>query len=82
MKSLVDRIIDYESGLMEEQEALEFFQDLVDSGLAWQLQGHYGRTASRLIEAGLVKPKNRKRRQWHAEEAECLEGFDTEKERP
>jgi hypothetical protein len=59
MKNLVDRIIDYESGLMEEQEAVEFFQDLVDSGLAWTLQGHYGRTASRLIDAGLVKAKGR-----------------------
>lgn len=61
MKDLVDRIIDWESGLMDEDEAVEFFQDLVDSGLAWTLQGHYGRTASRLIDAGLVKPKKRKR---------------------
>jgi hypothetical protein len=61
MNDLVDRIIDYESGLMEEEDAVEFFQDLVDSGLAWQLQGHYGRTASRLIDAGLVKQKARKK---------------------
>ena len=62
MKDLVDHIIDWESGLMDEDEALEFFQELVDSGLAWQLQGHYGRTASQLIDAGLVSPKARRKR--------------------
>jgi len=47
-------IIAYEQGELDEDETLELFQHLVDSGLAWQLQGHYGRTAAALIEAGLV----------------------------
>jgi len=47
--NLVDKIMAYEA-------TLEFFQKLVDDGLAFQLQGHYGRTAARLIEAGLVRP--------------------------
>jgi hypothetical protein len=53
----VDKIIRYELGEMDEQEVVMFFQDLIDSGLAWQLQGHYGRTAERLIDAGLCRPK-------------------------
>jgi hypothetical protein len=57
MSALVDKIIDYESGMMEEEEIIEFFQELVDSGMAWQLQGAYGRMAAALIEAGLVEQK-------------------------
>lgn len=56
MNDLVDRIMAYEQGEMNEQEVVEFFQELVDDGLAFRLQGHYGRTATRLIEAGLVRP--------------------------
>lgn len=53
----VDEIMRYEDGEMQEDEMVVFFQSLVDSGLAWQLQGHYGRTAAALIEAGQVTPK-------------------------
>jgi len=53
---LVDRIMAYEEGSMDQQDMLRFFQELIDTGLAWSLQGHYGRTAARLIKAGLVRP--------------------------
>lgn len=53
---IVDQIIRYENGEMEQEEVIEFFQDLVNSGMAWQLQGSYGRAAVALIEAGLVTP--------------------------
>ena len=33
------------------------WQYLVDSGLAWQLQGFYGRTAAALIKQGILRPK-------------------------
>ena len=49
----VDEIIRYELGMMERDETIIFFQRLIDSGLAWQLQGSYGRTAAALIEDGL-----------------------------
>ncbi len=52
--NLVDKIMAYEGGEMTEDEMVAFFQELVDSGLAWNLQGHYGRTAAALIDAGLV----------------------------
>ncbi len=54
---LVDKIIDYEQGELGEEESLELFQELVDSGMAWTLQGHYGRTAKALIDAGLIERK-------------------------
>lgn len=54
MSDLVGRIMDYESGQMDEDEVIDFFQDLVDTGMVWQLQGSYGRAASALIEAGHV----------------------------
>jgi hypothetical protein len=54
MKDIVDKVIAYESDEMDEDEMIEFFQELVDSGAAWTLQGHYGRTAMALIERGLI----------------------------
>ena len=52
--TLVDEIIRYENGDMTDEEVIVFFQGLVNTGLAWSLQGHYGRTAEALIEEGLI----------------------------
>jgi hypothetical protein len=41
-----------ESASVEEQ--LAAWQSLVDTGLVWQLQGWYGRTADQLIREGLI----------------------------
>lgn len=35
-----------------EQEVIETYQHLIDTGDAWRLEGHVGRTAMGLIEAG------------------------------
>lgn len=47
-----DFVMAYESGELDDEEIIAGFQSLIDSGLAWQLQGHYGRTAKALIENG------------------------------
>ena len=53
--STVDFIIDYEAGALSEEEVIEGFQQLIDNGIVWSLQGHYGRTAATLIDAGLCR---------------------------
>jgi hypothetical protein len=53
----VSQIMAYESGELDEEETIDLFQNLVNSGLAWSLQGHYGRTAQALIEAGYISAK-------------------------
>lgn len=58
----VGAIIAYESGELETDDALELFQYLVDSGLAWTLQGAYGRTAVALLSNGSIQPSHTERR--------------------
>ena len=53
MYDVTNGIIDYEDGSLDDDRVVELFQHLIESGLAWKLQGHYGRTAERLIRAGL-----------------------------
>ena len=38
------------------EKQIEAWQMLVDTGLAWKLQGWFGRTAGLLIEQGLINP--------------------------
>lgn len=54
MLNQVDAIIAFEQGELDQEQTIELFQGLVDSGMAWKLQGSYGRTAKALIEAGYV----------------------------
>lgn len=51
---LMDRIIAYEEGNINEAETLELFAELIRSKMAWSLQGHYGRTAKALIDAEYI----------------------------
>ena len=47
-----------ESGEGDWLEHMEAWQLLVDTGMCWQLQGLYGRTASELIAQGHIEYKN------------------------
>ena len=38
--------------MAEDDEEIEAWQYLIDTGMAWQLQGWFGRTAKRLIDEG------------------------------
>jgi hypothetical protein len=50
--NVLDMIVDYETGVLNYEDTLDMYQELINTGLAWRLQGHYGRTAQRLIEDG------------------------------
>lgn len=56
IETAVDNLIAYEMGMLEDDQIIELFQYLVDSEMVWNLQGHYGRTATALIDAGYVQP--------------------------
>jgi hypothetical protein len=51
---MIDKMIAYESGELTDTETLELFSELIRTGMAWKLQGSYGRTANRLIDLGLI----------------------------
>lgn len=55
---LTSQLIAFETDDMDtEEQVIELFQYLVDTGLAWQLQGSYGRTAQHLINEGYIRAK-------------------------
>lgn len=56
---LVGDIIAFENGDLDAADTLRLFQHLVDTGLAWTLQGAYGRYAADLLQAGMIVPARR-----------------------
>lgn len=53
----IDKMMAYESGELNDAETINFFAELVKSKMAWSLQGHYGRVASAMIDAGFISPE-------------------------
>jgi hypothetical protein len=54
VENLADQIMAFEAGDLDGDETVALFQKLVETGLAWELQGYYGRFAAALIRDGLV----------------------------
>jgi hypothetical protein len=51
-KDFIDQMMEFESGMLNDTEIIELFSDMVKTGTAWSLQGHYGRAANAFIEGG------------------------------
>ena len=50
-------VIEFEAGNLDDDQIIEGFQHLIDNGMAWTLQGAYGRMAKSLIDNGLCQRK-------------------------
>jgi len=48
----VNDIIDYEEGNLDHESAAKMMQGMINSGMAWQMQGSYGRAAMAALESG------------------------------
>lgn len=53
---LLPSICAFEEGALSDDDTITLFQDLIDNGMVWRLQGRYGRTAMDLISSGLCHP--------------------------
>ena len=53
--NVLQGIMDYENGNMGDDEVLDFFQHLVNSGIINHLQGSYQRMATELLHSGMIE---------------------------
>lgn len=51
---MIDKMMAYEEGMLDGAGMVYLFSEIIKNGMAWSLQGHYGRMASRLIETGIL----------------------------
>lgn len=56
MKDIAIDLMTFEAGELGQRETLELFATLIKSGMAWTLQGSYGRAAHWMINEGWISP--------------------------
>lgn len=49
-------LVSYEAKKLQPHEQYQFFQDLIDTGMIWELGDKYSRVAIHLIEQGKLNP--------------------------
>lgn len=49
-------IVEGDNPTDDEEDIREAWQALVDTGLAWRLQGYFGRTVHDLLQKGFIHP--------------------------
>lgn len=54
--NIINLMLGWEMGELDEFETCDLFQHLVNTGQAWTLQGSYGRKAQELLDTGLIQP--------------------------
>ena len=57
---IIEGFVEIPDGVDEEHAHIQAWQHLIDTGLCWQLQGFYGRTARDLIARGTCKARGEK----------------------
>ena len=57
MTELTKKIIAYEQDRLTHDETVALVQELFDTGIVWDLQGHYGRMAYQMLLDGLISER-------------------------
>lgn len=57
---LVDAVMAYEAGTLDDDGIIKLFQKLIDKNLVQQFQGKYTRIAKQLVTIGVCKVKGTK----------------------
>jgi hypothetical protein len=50
----LDQIMAYEDGTLSVDDTIQMFVDLLNDGIAYQLQGSYGRAAASMVNCGII----------------------------
>lgn len=51
---MISKLVAYETGKLDNTQIVALFQNLLDTGVIYVLQGHYQRTAQGFLEQGLI----------------------------
>lgn len=51
---IINSILEYEMGELSTEDTVKLFSELVANGMAWSLQGAYGRMAKGMIDSGVL----------------------------